>query len=183
MTTVSADPYAEVCPDLQRTAADAMQTRARLGCRAVTEADVIRWVGVVVGVLGAGVAASNGVRMVAAGLARWVRGALAKCRRYLARWLPFLRRSVTVQATAAMSFGTALAATASIHTAWDPTATERQQIEWLHDQFLGLRREIAEVRQAASERHANLTARVDAIDSAWRDEVADLRGATRLRGK
>lgn len=104
---------------------------------AATLADWVRRVGVVAAVFGTAVAAPEGT----ARLWRWITGpvrwAWRKVRPWLARYLPFLRRSATVYPTTAS--GAAVFGAAGVRATgftWNPDAPLEDQVRLLHEQMI-----------------------------------------------
>ncbi len=104
---------------------------------AATLADWVRRVGVVAAVFGTAVAAPEGT----ARLWRWITGpvrwAWRKVRPWLARYLPFLRRSATVYPNTAS--GAAVIGAVGVRATgftWNPNAPLEDQVRLLHEQMI-----------------------------------------------
>jgi hypothetical protein len=126
-----------------------------------TLADWVRRVGVVAAVFGTAVAAPEGT----ARLWRWITGpvrwAWRKVRPWLARYLPFLRRSATVYPTTAGD--SAVVGTVGVRATgftWNPDAPLEDQVRLLHEQMIEFHAliftETDKARQEAREGDAEL---------------------------
>jgi hypothetical protein len=107
------------------------------------EADWIRWTGVAIAVLGALIATPDGTRTAWHGITR----AGNRIRDRLARYLPFLHRTIHAEPTLAAAQGGAQSASASQRIEWNTQAGDKDKIELLHQQVELLRQQLADVRQ------------------------------------
>jgi hypothetical protein len=129
-----------------------------------TEADLIRYVGVAVAVIGALVAAPDGAAVIGRQASRVGRRIAA----YL--HLSFLRKNVTVHGLPAkMRFG-APAGRVQVGTEWESAAPDTRKIEILHEQMKELESDIARLGEDMRKRFTALRTVLD-------EEMFGLRGA------
>jgi hypothetical protein len=139
-----------------------------------TESDWIRRIGVLIGLIGAVIAAWNGATWLAREtrdfVTKWwrrVRGQLA----YL--WLRILRKPTTRHiALAAAAGGMAMSGTAQMRAsglAWHPGASADEKADILHKEILKIYERINELDQAVRSNHAEVKALVEAQVSEVRE--------------
>src|ERR1017187_3107271 len=138
-----------------------------------TEADWIRRAGVLVAIIGTGAAAPDGVSFGS----RWTRNKTRQATRWgwvrLARFLPRLRRSATVQGVTA--HGSVRMPPLSMQgnvLKWYPDASERTLVNLLHEQMVDAYKEIEKVRQEARADDEKLRRMVE-------DRVGELQASNR----
>lgn len=143
-----------------------------------TEADWVRWVGVGVSVVGAMLTAINGVMLAA----RWVWSGSLKgwgwLKGMLARWIPWVRRSVHVQGHTASVSASATLGTVVIR-AWDEKASLKVKVERLHAELEAQRKELDQLRSDLTSKTSELSARIDAQEAQFRAEISRLEGIIR----
>ena len=146
------------------------------GTSGLTEADVIRWVGIILGVIGTVVAASNGAVWISSRFVVHLSALLRWLRFHLARWLPFLRRSaLVVPLTATVTASSEGSAVLTVARLWDPNAPAELKVDVLHEHIEKLERQIDEIQKHLSERHARLDQKVDALTGKLQKETFALR--------
>ena len=138
-----------------------------------SEADWIRWVGVGAGVVGAGVAAQDGVLLVLRA-ARTILLGLGQIKAILVH-VPFLRRLLHENATVPAVTGQGSMQISKFRTSgqgsvWNLDAPVNARLELLHDQLKQVRADIQQARQKAvlddTQLRQELTERQDALEAA-----------------
>lgn len=121
------------------------------GAPGPTEADWIRWTGVVVGVVGAIVVAPTGALVLLSEVLDAIRRAWRVARRAAARWLPWLRRDANVQLVPApLQFSAPEGAVFAEHGNVSGGSLQ-DQINQLRAEVRGVRDEVQEARQEAGQ--------------------------------
>jgi hypothetical protein len=145
---------------------------------APTEADWIRWAGVAIAVAGALIATPDGTSAVW----HWVTSAGNWIRDRLARFLPFLRRTISGEAKL---FGDSGAGAEHMivdrRIAWNTLAQDKDKIELLHQQVELLLQQVADVRQEIRDSEAALRTAIEQAEARLRDAHQELTG--RLEAK
>ncbi len=138
---------------------------------------VNKWLGIAIAIVAAFSASPRGSWQMAASSARWIARRISAGLHFLARFLPFLRREVTIPVGTAT--GTLHVHVGAIGEAevWTPSASVEEKIE-------ALRGLVSETRQKVHE----LSARVDAEAKLLRSEIAEseqhlLQGMADLRAQ
>jgi hypothetical protein len=120
-------------------------------------ADWVRWAGVVVAIIGTAVAAPAGTALIWRRVRSGLQKAVRKVHVFLARFLPFLRRSATVHGVTAMGkMRMGGSATATVTPGWDPSTSLESQVQRLHEQMVWVYAEIDRARQDARDGDAEL---------------------------
>jgi hypothetical protein len=108
-------------------------------------------------VIGTLVAAPDGTAWILRKVRGAVRWAWRKIHVFLARYLPFLRRSSTVHGVAASAVArSGVTGTATVTPGWDPDASPEAMIQRLHEQEVWVYAEFERARQEAREGDAEL---------------------------
>ena len=141
----------------------------------VTEAGVILWIGVAVGLVGLAATASNGVALILRAIRAQLLQLKTRTRHQLARIFPSLRQSVTVMplvATAVASANLVGVLTGTVTP--PPDAPIEVQIEAIRNAIEALQQRQEQHERQHRERHDALSGRVDALSSEARDGLAAL---------
>ncbi|MBA3252082.1 MAG: hypothetical protein H0T66_17670 [Geodermatophilaceae bacterium] len=140
--------------------------------------EVNRWVGVAVALVGAVVVAPEGTRLLLRSIWAWIRRRGQEIRGQLARFLPFLRRSMDVRAGAAsgnLTAGAALVTTWGSVLDWRPGATVEERLEALREWVNGIKKRVGEIAQLQTQETANREQAIDELRADLSAQIADLR--------
>ncbi|PYI69801.1 hypothetical protein CVV68_01455 [Arthrobacter livingstonensis] len=124
-------------------------------------AGINQWLGIGLAIIAAFSASPQGTSMMARSLSRGLGRSVKRLREILARFLPFLRRSVTVHAAVARATLNASGTLGSHAESWVPTATVEEKIE-------ALRQLLSETRDQLRK----LDERLDAEATRLRSDIA-----------
>ena len=130
---------------------------------AASEADVIRWVGVAVSVVGAIIAAPGGTRLVLSEGRAWVGSSLVSIRSKLS-WLPFLRETRHLTAAIGGRSGLSGPLVRTTHAAWDKEAPIAEKVEALHRHVDQLQLGLDQLREDASALRSSLAQQIASVD-------------------
>ena len=142
------------------------------------EANWIRWAGVAIAVAGALIATPDGTSVAW----HWIIGGGNWARARLARFLPFLRRTISVEEKRDKdSGGSAERQSVTRRIEWNTLAPDKDKIELLRQQVELLLQAVAAVRQEVRDREAVLLMAIEQAEVRLRDAHQELAG--RLEAK
>lgn len=141
-------------------------------------ADLTRWLGIAIAVLGALLANPAATQHGASSVGRAAAAAARRTRASLARFVPWLRRDVTVYPRSidgGLTMVGELSVVARGYVGWGPDATPDEKIEMLSERTKALNKEVADLFALVNKTRDDLSARLtEAVDRAGA-EAAGLR--------
>jgi len=142
-----------------------------------TEADIIRYLGVGVAVIGTAIAAPAGVGLITRSIGRRSRAMARRARGALARFIPALRRDVTVHAVTA-SARASLAGSASVSVTgfgWQPDADLDSKVERLREMIEAVMGDVGRAREEARQADGALADRISSVEQDLAQRLEELR--------
>lgn len=139
--------------------------------------DVNRWVGVVIALVGSVVVAPGGTGLLRRSATDWMRRRKHQLRGLLTRFLPFLRRDVTIHAAGATGVTSASGGATAIVSgrAWQPGASVDERIEALRQHITEVEGRLNEVTRTLREETESRERAVAELKRTLEEETVELR--------